>query len=434
MAFCIQCGVHNPDEAIFCLGCGQALYRLPKPRSRRLILVLSTALLMGFFGVATLWFEHEHTSDNPPKAVQPKAAESSTASTLMIIALDRKGSAISQGSGFVLTSEGLAGSNYHVLKGAARVLASSSDGRVYEVGSIEGADLDKDLVVFQLYPRGSSTRPHDLKHVVLGSSANLSVGEKVIAIGSPQGLKNTVSDGILSALREVDGTHILQITAPVSPGSSGGPVLNSAGEMIGIATFQLKRGQNLNFAVAVDYLKPLLEQNLQISVSDFQSIVGDRTRRSAVRSAEASASSVSDQQVDQTPAIGSSTYASLTGEFAGVVHNLSVNVSAEFAVFVDEHAGQLSGCMLVKKPLFGSGPLQGYVDGQTIVFSVTSAIGKITAWGKRSDHDFSGTYLVEHEGHGGNENGTFTLQKVSSNGMSPDFDPSRCPSDAEVHK
>jgi S1-C subfamily serine protease len=163
---------------------------------------------------------------------------------LTIVGLDRSGSAMSQGSGFVLSSDGLAGSNYHVLRGVTEAVAECCNGRKFEIRSVEGADLSKDLVVFQLYERGSSQKPQDLPYVTLGSSSDVSVGEKVIAVGSPQGLENTVSDGILSAVREYESVRYLQITAPISPGSSGGPVLNASGKVVGVATFQFERGQN----------------------------------------------------------------------------------------------------------------------------------------------------------------------------------------------
>jgi S1-C subfamily serine protease len=228
VAFCIQCGAQNPDDAVFCLGCGQALYHLPKPGRQKLTLVLSALLLVLTLVATTLWLEETHRTaqDSPITVPQPQAkpTKPNVDSVLTIIAMDRKGSAFSQGSGFILTSDGLAGSNYHVLEGAASAFASSSDGRTFEVGLIEGADLDKDLIIFQLYLRGSKAKPHDLPHVILGSSTDLAVGERVIAIGSPQGLEDTVSDGIVSAIREVESVRFLQITAPVSPGSSGGPV------------------------------------------------------------------------------------------------------------------------------------------------------------------------------------------------------------------
>jgi S1-C subfamily serine protease len=280
VSFCIHCGTSNPDKAVFCLGCGQTLFREPKlGRRRNALLALSAFLLISAIFVAALWIENANRSSpakvpTNPQLVESKTAEPKTDSVLMIIAIDRKGSTIGQGSGFVLSSDGLAGSNYHVLEGAARAIASSPDGQTFDLGLIEGADLKKDLVVFQLYPQGSKAKPHDLPHVTLGSSQDLVVGERVIAIGSPQGLENSVSDGILSAIREVDSVRYLQITAPISPGSSGGPVLDSAGQMIGVATFQFKKGQNLNFAVAADHIKPLLDQHFQLSLNEFQSIVG----------------------------------------------------------------------------------------------------------------------------------------------------------------
>ena len=79
-------------------------------------------------------------------------------------------------------------------------------------------------------------------------------------------------------MREYDSVRYLQITAPLSPGSSGGPVFNSDGQMIGIATFQFERGQNLNFAVAADYVIPLIDQHFQVSLREFQTIVRQAQR------------------------------------------------------------------------------------------------------------------------------------------------------------
>lgn len=154
--------------------------------------------------------------------------------------------------------------------------------------------------------------------------------------------------------------------------------------MIGVATFQFNKGQNLNFAVAVDHLKPLLEQHLQLSLSDFQATLGHRVRRPALTEETSSSPDVS-EQLDHHSTTSSSGYVLVTGQFSGVVHNQSANVSAQFAIFSKEDAGQLSGCMLVFRPLFGSGPLQGHVDGDKISFSVSSPIGKITAMGEESE-------------------------------------------------
>jgi S1-C subfamily serine protease len=223
----------------------------------------------------------EQNSSNiakPPLDQSPKATQFDEA-VLMIVGMNAKGSPVSQGSGFLLSSDGLAGSNYHVVRGATKAYAECCNGRKFEVLSIEGADLEKDLVVFQLYEIGKIEKPQNLPHVVFAPSKDLKVGQRVIAVGSPQGLENTVSDGILSAIRESDSVRYLQITAPISPGSSGGPVLDSDGHMIGVATFQFEKGQNLNFAVAADYIQPLLKQHFQVPMKQFQNLVRRGQRR-----------------------------------------------------------------------------------------------------------------------------------------------------------
>jgi hypothetical protein len=103
-------------------------------------------------------------------------------------------------------------------------------------------------------------------------------------------------------------------------------------------------------------------------------------------------------------------------------------------MFVRDDSGHLSGCMLINQPLFGSGSLEGSADEDKLVFSVTSAIGKITALGTRREDEISGTYVVEHGGSRPDEEGSFTLHKVSSKGLPAYFDTAKCPTDAEVHK
>lgn len=90
--------------------------------------------------------------------------------------------------------------------------------------------------------------------VVIGSSGELRTGQRVIAIGAPHGLDLTISDGIVSSLRPLDGGTLIQTTAPVSPGSSGGGLFDSAGRLVGIVTFQMRTGQNLNFAAPAEWI------------------------------------------------------------------------------------------------------------------------------------------------------------------------------------
>jgi hypothetical protein len=94
----------------------------------------------------------------------------------------------------------------------------------------------------------------------LGNSDAVEVGDPVYAVGNPQGLEGTFSQGIVSSIRQVGSDKLLQITAPISPGSSGGPVLNLRGEVVGVSVATFSGGQNLNFAIPSNYLKALLSK------------------------------------------------------------------------------------------------------------------------------------------------------------------------------
>lgn len=103
---------------------------------------------------------------------------------------------------------------------------------------------------------------NDFRMLSLGDSSRLQIGEEVVAIGSPLSLESTVSNGIVSGIRTLDegGGQLLQITAPISPGSSGGPLFNMEGQVVGITTSGFENGENLNFAVPINNVKPLLKR------------------------------------------------------------------------------------------------------------------------------------------------------------------------------
>ena len=96
--------------------------------------------------------------------------------------------------------------------------------------------------------------------LTLGNSDSVQVGDSIYVVGNPQGLEGTFSQGIVSSIREVGSDKLLQITAPISPGSSGGPVLNEKGEVIGVSVATFTGGQNLNFAIPSKYLSILLSK------------------------------------------------------------------------------------------------------------------------------------------------------------------------------
>ena len=434
MAFCIQCGAQNKTDGVFCISCGQILYHeqpsTPPPRAgtgRRKWLFIACLLLGLAVVIVVLLIPKSEKVSQSAEAVKVSSLSTELvgAPVLTIVAANQRGTAVSQGSGFIITSDGLAGSNYHVIKGAVRAVAQCCNGRVFEIRSIEGADLEKDLVLFQLYEQGSTQKPQNLPHVTLGSSKDVTVGQKVIAIGSPQGLENTVSDGILSAVRDYKSIRYLQITAPILPGSSGGPVLNESGKMVGVATFQVEQGQNLNFAVDAEHLRPLINQHFGVSLTAFQSALGSTRREThGVVNSESTQSASRDERSEVNP---------LTGQFGGIVHNQSANLTAEFWILVRDDEGLLSGCMGVKEPLFGSGALSGAVQGSDVYFVVTSSAFEIQFTGTQKGGSVTGTYVVKRGGSP-DQQGAFTLQKASSKGPGSNFDTANCPTDAEIHK
>jgi tetratricopeptide (TPR) repeat protein len=165
-------------------------------------------------------------------------------SIVVLLTYNKEGRFLGQGTGFFMTQEGDVVTNYHVLKGASRADVRTSDGSLYPVKKVVAEDEEGDLI------RVSTDIPKEAVHPLSIHAAIPEVGERIIVIGTPLGLEKTVSDGIISAVREIPRFgKIIQVTAPISPGSSGSPVVNTNGEVIGVVSFFLAPGQNLNFAI-----------------------------------------------------------------------------------------------------------------------------------------------------------------------------------------
>lgn len=153
-----------------------------------------------------------------------------------------------QGSGFFISSDGLAVSNYHVFRwttiGYETIILS--DGRTYKVTHVYHKDSEHDFIIFKV----------GINHIKI---ANITpkIGEKIYTIGSPRGLDNTFSSGEISQIR--NNGDILQISAPIDHGSSGGALLNSQGEAIGITSGGIDdSGANLNYAINIKIIKPYI--------------------------------------------------------------------------------------------------------------------------------------------------------------------------------
>jgi tetratricopeptide (TPR) repeat protein len=170
------------------------------------------------------------------------------AAVVVVIALNGQRQPIGQGSGFIVRKDGAVITNYHVISLADdfKVLVG---GKIRNVEGVLHADPENDLAIIKL-------EGGDFPTVTLGDSSALLVGERIYVIGSPRGLENTISEGLLSGIRQVDTSRkVLQMTAPISPGSSGGPLFNEKGEVVGIATFLIEENQNLNFAMPINLAK-----------------------------------------------------------------------------------------------------------------------------------------------------------------------------------
>jgi len=165
-------------------------------------------------------------------------------SIVVIVTYDKDGNMSGQGSGFFIDGEGDVITNSHVLEETHQASIQTTDGKEYPIKKVLAEDKEGDLV------RVSSDTSKEAVRPLPVTTKLPEVGERVIVIGTPLGFDKTVSDGIVSAVREIPGFgKIVQLTAPISPGSSGSPVINMKGEVIGIVTFFVVAGQNLNFAI-----------------------------------------------------------------------------------------------------------------------------------------------------------------------------------------
>ncbi|MFH1665866.1 MAG: S1C family serine protease [Candidatus Omnitrophota bacterium] len=184
---------------------------------------------------------------------------------VVMISTESRGEKRGVGSGFIVKETGVIVTNYHVIKMAQPAVVKLGDGRTFREIYLISYDEKKDIAVIKIPAEGLPAVKADL-------SGEAKVGEKVSVIGNPRGLKNTISDGLLSQIRDTGkGFDIYQISAPISPGSSGGPVFNAEGEVVGIATsgYNAAMGQNLNFAVPMKYAAGMIDGEEQCTLEEF---------------------------------------------------------------------------------------------------------------------------------------------------------------------
>lgn len=209
----------------------------------------SILLFFGLFACFAVTADAQDFLPELVKRIKPSAVAIET--------FDAKDVTLSRGSGFFIAGDRVI-TNRHVIERASRVEIHLLNGKKYTVKGVLAIDGEGDLALLSVdVPKGSAIPLPIVKAVPLE-------GESVVVVGNPYGLEGSVSNGIVSAVREIGGYgKIIQITAPISPGSSGSPVVNMAGQVIGVATLQAAEGQSLNFAVPAERISQLKVTELQ---------------------------------------------------------------------------------------------------------------------------------------------------------------------------
>ena len=224
-----------------------------EPECSRLTKLLSTHSVclipqIAFFGIpffAMLSAMAQHSTPQTPATV----FRQTRSSVVLIVGAGRD--EIAQGSGFIIAKDRVV-TNFHVIEGLSEAYARFADGHTESVQGVVTADKGQDIAVLEV---PTSSRPS----LPLGDDLALREGDPVLALGAPRGLELTLTNGIVSAFRTSEGQFLIQNTAPIAPGSSGGPLLNSSGQVIGITSMQLTNTPGVYFSIGISQVRTLLK-------------------------------------------------------------------------------------------------------------------------------------------------------------------------------
>jgi len=205
------------------------------------------------------------TSPQRPFDVPTLVSETQSA-VVLVSSIERSGADVRPrkiGSGFFINPAGLVLTNYHVIKGSTSVSVQLGNGASFVVSTemIAFANPEKDIAILKVPGR-------NLPALRLGDSDKIRAGQQVVALGSPLGLESSVSLGVVSGIRQLKEGTFIQTTAPISGGSSGGPLLDMHGEVIGITARSAPEGQNVNFAIPINDVKAVAERPGGVSEAD----------------------------------------------------------------------------------------------------------------------------------------------------------------------
>ena len=188
-----------------------------------------------------------------PAQTTQQIAQQAFRSTVLLLMEDANGQPFSLGSGFFVAPDQIA-TNLHVVEGArsgfSKLIGKETK---YDIQGYTAIDEKRDLIILKV-------NKTETPRLTFADSDLVMVGDPIYVVGNPIGLEGTFSQGIISSIRPIGTDKVIQLTAPISPGSSGGPVLNNRGQVIGVSVATFKGGQNLNFAIPANYLKTLIAQ------------------------------------------------------------------------------------------------------------------------------------------------------------------------------
>lgn len=266
---CPECGKEISDKASACPSCGCPINKeetsCSKSNKKNILIPIILIAFLGIFAILTLLgnnllsiFGNKTTFSEDLKAI-----EKVDKSVVKIICYDYFGEEMSTGSGFVAFDKNTIVTNFHVIEGAYSVVIQVSEEKVVHVEYELCSSKENDLAILK------TKVDLGLTPLKLGNSESIPKGEEVVAIGSPLGLVNTVSTGVLSGRVKEECGEVLQFTAPISSGSSGGALFNSKGEVIGVTYASYIDGQNLNLAIPIEDVIELYDTKDQEKYTDF---------------------------------------------------------------------------------------------------------------------------------------------------------------------
>jgi len=190
-------------------------------------------------------------------------------STVMVVINGESEKPIQFGSGFVIDG-GKIVTNHHVISGGySGYIQTNNASSKYKIMGIWASDEVNDLVVLEV-------QEHNIPALSISDIENVVTGDSIYVAGSPLGYSGTFSEGIISSIRKTEVGTVYQITAPISQGSSGGPVINNEGVVIGVSTATLSEGQNINFASPSFYIKPLIENSTSLKPFSYVALTSQK--------------------------------------------------------------------------------------------------------------------------------------------------------------